>query len=69
MTIAAVVAAAPRQPPTAAADKIDVSKIGPQVGGRIPSFRLKDQFGQERTLESIVGPKGAMVVFFRSADW
>jgi hypothetical protein len=49
--------------------KIDVSKLGPQVGERVPDFSLKDQTGQTRTLQSIMGPKGAMLVFLRSADW
>lgn len=49
--------------------KIDVSKLGPQVGERVPDFSLKDQTGKIQTLESIMGSKGAMLVFIRSADW
>jgi hypothetical protein len=49
--------------------KIDVSKLGPQVGERVPDFSLKDQTGKTQTLQSIMGPKGAMLVFIRSADW
>ena len=49
--------------------KIDVSKLGPQVGERVPDFSLKDQTGEIQTLQSIMGPKGAMLVFVRSADW
>jgi hypothetical protein len=49
--------------------KIDVSKLGPQVGERVPDFSLKDQNGKLWTLQSIMGPKGAMLVFYRSADW
>jgi hypothetical protein len=49
--------------------KIDVSKLGPQVGERVPDFSLKDQAGKTQTLQSIMGPKGAMLVFLRSADW
>ncbi len=49
--------------------KIDVSKLGPQVGERVPDFSLKDQNGKMWTLQSIMGPKGAMLVFYRSADW
>src|SRR5438876_5741067 len=48
---------------------IDVSKLGPQVGERVPDFSLKDQNGKIWTLQSIMGPKGAMLVFYRSADW
>src|SRR5436190_14579530 len=53
---------APRQP-------IDVAKLGPQVSERVPDFSLKDQAGKTWTLQSIMGPKGAMLVFVRSADW
>jgi cytochrome oxidase Cu insertion factor (SCO1/SenC/PrrC family) len=49
--------------------RIDVSKLGPQVGDRVPDFSLKDQNGNTQTLESIMGSKGAMLVFIRSADW
>ena len=47
----------------------DVQALGPQVGTKVPSFTLPDQTGQPRTLESLIGPKGAILVFFRSADW
>ena len=48
---------------------IDTSKLGPQVGSLVPDFAGVDQFGRSRTLATTVGPKGAMLVFFRSADW
>jgi peroxiredoxin len=41
----------------------------PGPGVRIPEFRLNDQNGVSQTFESIRGPKGAMLVFYRSADW
>ena len=47
----------------------DVSKLGPQVGTTVPAFEGVDQFGKPRTLASSAGPKGTMLVFFRSADW
>jgi hypothetical protein len=47
----------------------DVQKLGPQIGTRVPDFRLTDQNSQIHTLESSMGSKGAMIVFFRSADW
>ena len=47
----------------------DVQKLGPQIGTRVPDFTLLDQKGQSRTLASLMGPKGLMLVFFRSADW
>jgi peroxiredoxin len=46
-----------------------VSTLGPQVGESVPDFSLPDQTGRTRTLQSIMGPKGAMLVFIRSADW
>jgi hypothetical protein len=50
-------------------NRIDVSKLGPQVGERVQDFTLKDQNGKPWTLQSIMGPKGAILVFYRSADW
>jgi hypothetical protein len=44
-------------------------KTGPQLGQQIPGFAAEDQDGRTETLKSIMGPKGAMLVFFRSADW
>ena len=55
--------------PAATRQKIDISKLGPQVGERVPDFALRDQTGKTQTLQSITGPKGAMLVFIRSADW
>jgi len=60
--------AAMRQPP-AQPSLPDVQKHGPQVGSRVPEFTLADQRGRSRTLASLMGPKGLMLVFFRSADW
>ena len=64
-----VLAQIPLQAQPAAQEKIDVSKLGPQVGQQVPDFSLKDQSGTTRTLDSIMGPRGAMLVFVRSADW
>ena len=50
-------------------EAIDVSALGPQVGERVPDFSLPDQHGHIRTLQSIMGEKGAMILFHRSADW
>ena len=49
--------------------EIDVSELGPQVGEVVPEFSLPDQYGEIWTRESIMGPRGAMLVFVRSADW
>jgi hypothetical protein len=61
--------AAPGQTTGSARVKVDVSKLGPQVGQRVPDFSLPDHSGRVRTLDSIMGPRGAMLVFLRSADW
>lgn len=53
---------APRTP-------VDVARLGPQVGERVPAFSLRDQSGTTWTLPSVMGPKGAMIVFYRSVDW
>jgi hypothetical protein len=47
----------------------ELERLGPQIGHGVPDFSLADQSGATRTLKSVIGPKGAMIVFFRSADW
>ena len=42
---------------------------GPPIGSKMPGFDLKDQDGKSHSLASLVGPQGAVIVFFRSADW
>ena len=54
---------------TAQQDAPDPTRLGPQLGERGPDFALPDQTGKTWTLNSIMGPNGAMVVFFRSANW
>jgi hypothetical protein len=53
----------------AAAQTVDPQTLGPKVGERVPEFSLMDQHGATRSLKSTFGPKGAVLVFFRSADW
>lgn len=69
----ALLAAAALSLPTLAQElepsKIDVTQLGPQVGELVPDFSLPDQNGKIWTRESIMGPKGAMLVFIRSAEW
>lgn len=48
---------------------VDVTRLGPQVGQEAPAFTLNDQHGRPTTLQSVMGPKGLMILFFRSADW
>lgn len=47
----------------------DVQTLGPQAGSRVPDFTLSDQAGEPRSLQSLMGSKGLMLVFSRSADW
>ena len=42
---------------------------GPEVGERIPQIEAVDQHGQRRNFDDIAGPAGAMILFYRSADW
>jgi len=42
---------------------------GPPVGSPMTPFELQDQQGKPRTLQSLLGPKGAVILFYRSADW
>lgn len=59
----------PQGQPSATKTPVDVSALGPQVGELVPEFSLQDQTGMTWTLPSIMGPRGAMLVFVRSADW
>ena len=45
------------------------TRTGPAIGQPVPEFSLQDQSGRTQTLKSVNGPKGTMLVFFRSADW
>lgn len=47
----------------------DNMETGPAVGEKIPAFRAVDQNGQAWDFDSIKGPKGALLLFYRSADW
>ena len=42
---------------------------GPEIGQTIPPFEGLDQNGRRETFETIRGPRGALIVFYRSADW
>ncbi len=55
----------PGQPPPA----VDLDRKGPKVGERVPAFSGVDQHGRTQTLESVLKADGAMLVFYRSADW
>jgi hypothetical protein len=44
-------------------------EYGPAIGATLPSFELPDQAGKPHSLKSLLGPKGAVILFYRSADW
>ena len=44
--------------------------FGPATGTKAPDIgTLSDQNGQPRTLASLMGAKGLVLLFFRSAAW
>jgi hypothetical protein len=47
----------------------ELMSIGLAVGQKAPAFSLRDEFGQEQTLDSLRGTNGTILLFFRSADW
>lgn len=53
----------------AASGQTEPSEPGIKKGSTIPALSLRDQTGRIQTLQSLMGPKGLMLVFVRSADW
>jgi hypothetical protein len=47
----------------------DAAAIGIPAGAKAPGFELPDQAGHKRSLSSLMGRRGLVLVFFRSADW
>jgi cytochrome oxidase Cu insertion factor (SCO1/SenC/PrrC family) len=43
--------------------------VGLEIGQEAPTFALPDQFGHRHTNETLKGPNGTVLLFFRSADW
>ncbi len=64
-----VIAHARHKQPSSLSAIVDVESVGPKVGEAIPDFNLPDQRRQVHSLTSLLGPNGAVLVFFRSADW
>ena len=44
-------------------------EYGPAMGAKLPDFALQDQDGHARSFQSLLGPKGALILFFRSSVW
>lgn len=42
---------------------------GPAPGEPIPAFSVSDQHGRTQTFDSLKGPNGLVLLFYRSADW
>lgn len=65
VSMSALPLAAQREP-----DPLDQNvKTGPGVGERIPAFRAVDHKGRRVDFNAIRGPRGAALLFHRSADW
>ncbi len=47
----------------------DGLQTGPKIGGKVPAFSLPDQHGKQLALSELMGSKGLLLVFLRSADW
>jgi hypothetical protein len=54
---------------TIRATSVELMSIGLAVGERAPAFSACDQFGRTQTLDTLRGPNGTVLLFFRSADW
>ena len=48
---------------------VELLSIGLKIGQRAPAFSARDQFGRTQTLDTLKGPHGTVLLFFRSADW
>ena len=48
---------------------VPVEERGLAIGARVPPFDAVDQTGARRTLESLAGREGLVLLFVRSADW
>ncbi len=44
-------------------------QVGLAVGDVAPTFKARDQFGNEQSNSTILGKNGTVLLFFRSADW
>ncbi len=67
MILAAVILAASQVP--APPERPNPMDLGPSIGQPLIAFEAMDQNGTMRTLDSLKGPNGLVMVFFRSADW
>lgn len=47
----------------------DFAHLGPAAGSMMPDFQASDEHGERHRLRDLLGPRGALIVFFGSADW
>lgn len=66
MALVGMVAAGTAHAAPLKGERID---IGPAVGARVPPFAARDASGAPRSLASLYGRRGLVLVFFRSARW
>jgi hypothetical protein len=48
---------------------MELMSIGLSVGQKAAPFSIPDQFGHVQSLDTLKGPNGTLLLFFRSADW
>ena len=56
-------------PLTASVSQPSQADRGLGKGAFAPPIDMLDQFGRRHTLQSLVGEKGLVLLFVRSADW
>ena len=61
----ATVAAYPQTDPR----DVPVEQRGLPIGAKVPDFRAPDQRGRIVSFDALVGKKGLLLLFVRSADW
>ena len=50
--------------------RVSAQELGPPVGARVPDIGTPpDQTGTQRSFSSLMGEKGLVLLFIRSADW
>lgn len=54
---------------TATMPEVLVEPRGLPLGAHVPAFHATDQSGRPSSFESLVGPRGLVLLFVRSADW
>ena len=44
-------------------------EVGPAIGSNLPPLNVLDQFENRQKMSNVIKNKGAIITFFRSADW